>query len=137
MLNYVFLVDPRPDQIRQITTLYRMAGWWTDQDDDPELVTRIIAGSHCFMIVSKGDAIIAMGRAISDKASDAYIQDVIVNNAYQGQGIGSRIIRKLITRLHNDGLNWIGLIAERGSHGFYERLGFKMMIDSEPMLLKS
>ena len=117
--------------------LYRMAGWWTDQDDDPDLVNRIIVGSHCFMIASKGDAIIAMGRAISDKASDAYIQDVMVNNAYQGQGIGSRIIRELIARLHNDGLNWIGLIAERGSHRFYERLGFKIMRDSEPMLLKS
>jgi len=137
MLNYMFLVDPRPDQIRQITMLYRMAGWWTDEDDDPDLVTRIIDGSHCFMIVSKGDEIIAMGRAISDKASDVYIQDVMVNSAYQKRGIGSRIIRELITRLHNDGLYWIGLIAERGSHGFYERLGFKMMTDSKPMLMKS
>jgi spermidine synthase len=114
-----------------------MAGWWTDENDDPDLVKRIIVGSHCFMIVLREDEIIAMGRAISDKTSDAYIQDVVVNNTYQGQGIGSRIIKELIARLHDDGLGWIGLIAERGSHGFYERLGFKMMTDSEPMLMKS
>lgn len=78
-----------------------------------------------------------MGRAISDRASDAYIQDVTVVPGFQRRGIGSAIIRKLIERLHRDGLFWIGLIAERNSHGFYERLGFKRMADAAAMLMES
>ena len=134
---YEFLVTPTPDQLKQILSLYRKTGWWSDSEGDPLQVAPIIGGSHCFMIVREDEDIIGMGRAISDRVSDAYIQDVTVDNRYQGQGIGTRIIRKLVERLHKDGLNWIGLIAERNSHGFYERLGFKKMPDSVPMLLIS
>ena len=113
-----------------------MEGWWTDAPDDPDLVARIIAGSHCFMIVTSGSEIVGMGRAISDGASDAYIQDVTVNKTYRSRGIGTRVIEKLVERLHQDGLGWIGLIAEKNSYQFYEQLGFKKMPNSVPMLKK-
>ncbi len=73
MFDFIFLNHPTPNQIKQITGLYRMAGWWTQEADDPDLVARIVAGSHCFLIVSKETEIVGMGRAISDSASDAYI----------------------------------------------------------------
>lgn len=137
MFNYTFLLKPTPDQIKQITQLYRNEGWWTSKADDPDQITRIIDGSHCFMIATDRDKIIGMGRAISDRASDAYVQDVTVANAYRGKGVGSRIIKELVARLQKDSLGWIGLIAERGSHGFYSRLGFEKMLDSVPMLMLS
>ena len=134
MPTFAFLVSPAPEQLQQIVDLYRTEGWWTEAPDDPDLVARIIAGSHCFMIVTSGSDIIGMGRAISDGASDAYIQDVTVKNTCRGRGIGTRIIEKLVERLHQDGLDWIGLIAEKNSYQFYERLGFRKMPDSVPML---
>jgi spermidine synthase len=136
MLRFTFLGDPTIDQIQQIIALYRREGWWTEGPDDPDMVARIIAGSHCFIIATIEDNIIGMGRAISDGASDSYLQDITVKEPYRGQGIGTQIIKRLIERLHSDGLKWIGLIAERGSHGFYERIGFKQMPDSIPMLIK-
>ena len=81
-----------------------------------------------------GDEIIGVGRAISDGASDSYLQDITVKKSYRGKGIGSRIIDLLVEHLNRDGLKWIGLIAERGSHGFYDRLGFNKMPNSIPML---
>ncbi len=75
-----------------------------------------------------------MGRAISDGASDAYIQDVMVDKSFQGRKIGSSIIRKLVEQLQTDGLKWIGLIAENDSQRFYENLGFKQMKNATPML---
>ena len=97
----------------------------------------MIAGSHCFIIATEGAAIIGMGRALSDGVSDAYIQDVTVTGEYQHRGIGSLIVKKLVSRLQDDGLSWIGLIAERNSHAFYERLDFKLMPDSVPMLIEA
>lgn len=76
-----------------------------------------------------------MGRAISDRISDSYIQDVTVQENFRGRGVGTRIVRMIIERLHKDGIYWIGLIAEKGSHGFYEPIGFKKMPDSIPMIL--
>jgi aralkylamine N-acetyltransferase len=96
--------------------------------DNPELVLRIIQGSHCFMVAQDDREIVGMGRSISDRTSDAYIQDVTVKKKFRGQGIGTHIIRMIINRLQMDGVFWIGLIAEKGSHGFYEPIGFKPMI---------
>ena len=134
MLTYTVLVNPTDDQIRQITRLYRNEGWWTKECDDPKQVADIIAGSHLFLIAEMSDEIIGMGRAISDRCSDAYIQDVTVKKQHRGQGIGSTIVNEIATRLEKDGMEWVGLIAERDSHEFYSRLGFKQMPNSVPML---
>lgn len=134
MISFSLLKNPSPDQIERIIALYRQAGWWKNSSDNPELVTRIIRGSHCFMVVSIEDGIIGMGRAISDGASDAYIQDVMVDKSFQGRKIGSSIIQKLVEQLQTDGLKWIGLIAENDSQQFYENLGFKQMKNATPML---
>jgi len=138
MLHYHFFDNPdfRPSGliIEQITALYRSQGWWNGSDN-PDLVLRIIQGSHCFMVARHGQEIVGMGRAISDRTSDAYIQDVTVKKKFRGQGIGTYIIRMIINRLQLDGIFWIGLIAEKGSHGFYEPIGFRPMINSTPMIL--
>lgn len=134
MFDYSFIEQPTADEISQITDLYRREDWWKEEGDNPEMVRLIAAGSHCFLAVRQGGRIIGMGRAISDGASDAYIQDVTVMDSFRGQGIGARIVERLIGRLEGDGIHWIGLIAERGSHPFYERLGFSAMEDALPML---
>jgi len=134
MITFSFLTRASSDQLNRIIELYRQAGWWAETSDNPELVRRIISGSHCFLTVSDPKRIIGMGRAISDGTSDAYIQDVTVDKACRGQNIGSQIIQKLVERLETDGLKWIGLIAENGSQAFYEKLGFRKMPNSIPML---
>lgn len=134
MPTYNFLLSPNPDQAEQIKDLY-YAQEWIKEPECPDLIARIIAGSHCFLVASVGDEIVAMGRCISDGVSDAYIQDVAVKKSHRGKGIGTRIINELTARLHKEGMQWIGLIAERGSAGFYNRLGFKKMPDSVPMIL--
>ena len=134
MPDITFLVNPTPYQIQQIMALYSMEGWWTEEPYDPENVVRIVAGSHCFVLASIEDQIVGMGRAISDGTSDAYLQDVTVKQEYRRQKIGKKIVKTLVSRLHRDGLKWIGLIAERGSRDFYKHLGFKKMPDSVPML---
>ncbi len=87
------------------------------------------------MVAQRDREIVGMGRSISDRTSDAYIQDVTVKKDFRGQGIGTYIIRMIINRLQSDGISWIGLIAERDSRGFYEPIGFKSMINSTPMIL--
>jgi len=134
MLNYTVLVNPTAEDIRQITALYRSEGWWGKRADDPDQVAGIVAGSHLFMVAQTEGIIIGMGRAISDGKSDAYIQDVTVQAEFRGRGIGTGIIDRIIRHLRQDGIEWIGLIAERGSHGFYSRLGFKKMPNSIPMV---
>jgi spermidine synthase len=134
--TFSFLVHPTPDELREIIDLYRDAGWWK-AEEDYLLAERIVAGSHCFLVVRREGRIVGMGRAFSDRASDAYIQDVTVKKELRRHGLGSRIIHELVNRLEADGLGWIGLIAESGSQPFYENLGFAAMKGAIPMLRTS
>ena len=135
-LRCTFLREPNEKQIRQIIDLYREQGWWHAGDDCREqLAARLIAGSHCFVIVTDGKDIVGMGRAISDGISDAYIQDLTVRFDRRKQGIGNLILQKLLERLHKDGIAWIGLIAEPGSDPLYRHAGFQEMSASIPMLM--
>ncbi|PIP37851.1 MAG: GNAT family N-acetyltransferase [Desulfobacterales bacterium CG23_combo_of_CG06-09_8_20_14_all_51_8] len=136
MPSYNFITHPTEPQIRDIIRLYQGEGWWEGGADNPETVRKIIAGSHCFVVVTENDAVIGMGRAISDRASDAYIQDVTVLPEFRGKGIGVRIIRMIMERLNADGIGWIGLIAEKNARAFYEPLGFSVMPNAAPMLKK-
>lgn len=135
MCDFIFLTHPDAAQAAQILTLYREAGWWSESDTAPDLIPRIVAGSHCFLVAVAQGRVIGMGRAIGDKVSDAYIQDVTVLKDRRQHGIGSQIVRRLRDRLQNDGCTWIGLIAEPGTQHFYQQLGFKPMPDAQPMLI--
>jgi aralkylamine N-acetyltransferase len=137
MTNFFFLTIPTPDQIGQILSLYESAGWWQSGPEASSEAFRLVAGSHCFLVAEQKGEIVGMGRAISDRASDAYIQDVAVKPEHKHQGIGSEIVRRIIERLRNDGIGWIGLIAERNSHPFYRDIGFSQMPNAIPMLLKN
>lgn len=137
MIEFAFIETPTQIEIARLTGLYRLAGWWTDEADNPPLVAGIVSGSHCFLVARRAGTIIGMGRAISDRISDAYIQDVTVDPAFRGQGIGSRMVAELVARIEADGIGWIGLIAERKTHPFYRPLGFSPMADSLPMLKTS
>jgi len=131
-----FLQEPDEKQIRQLVELYRAQGWWQAGDDSrDQLIPRLIAGSHCFLIATDEKSIVGMGRAISDGISDAYIQDVVVRHDFRRQGIGKLLLQKLLERLHADGIAWIGLIAEPGSDTLYRHAGFSEMAGSIPMLM--
>jgi spermidine synthase len=137
MIEITLLERPTKSEITRLIQLYRQAGWWKEASDNPDLVAKLVSGSHCFLVARKANAIIAMGRAISDGVSDAYIQDVTVDENFRGQGIGSRMMKELAARLEADGIGWIGLIAERNTDPFYRPLGFAPMVDAMPMLKTS
>lgn len=69
-----------------------------------------------------GETLVGAGRALSDGVWRAAIYDVAVLPAYQGQGIGSMLIRHLIDAANVD---VIMLYAAPGKSEFYERFGFR------------
>jgi len=122
--------------VAPIVRLYTAGGWWREHYD-PSHIPPMLAGSYA-VAVAVDDATgetVGMGRAISDGASDAYIQDVIVEAKYRGRGIGRRIVEALLERCVADGILWVGVVAEPGSVGFWERAGFGVLEGHVAMLL--
>jgi ribosomal protein S18 acetylase RimI-like enzyme len=121
----------------QVKRLYSEAGWWEPEDEQSSSwIDRMVEGSFCFAGAFTGDRMVGMARAISDGASDAYIQDVTVLPDYRHQGIGRRLIAALIECLKEKKINWIGLVSEPGSQPLYERLGFEPLVGHVPMRLR-
>lgn len=121
-----------------IADLYRAGGWWREEWNDAA-IQPLISGSFAFVVAvetSTGLAI-GMGRAIADGVSDAYLQDVVVMPEYRRQGIGRQIVGALVRHCTEGGIAWVGVIAEPGSEGLYEALGFITLTGHTPMLYQA
>ena len=118
-----------------LVELYKAGGWWREDPAWRASLPEMVRGSFCFLVArDESGSVVGMGRVLSDGVSDAYIQDVVVLEARRGQGIGRQIIRRLTDRCIAARIGWIGLIAEPGTQGFYEALGYRALPGHLPML---
>ena len=123
--------------MKDLILLYKEAGWWeSSYDSQPEFLNYIVKDSALFVGAFWGRKLIGMGRALSDLASDAYIQDVTVLKEFRGKGIGKKIIQTLIEKLKENNVDWIGLIAQPGTSSFYKELGFELLKGHVPLRYK-
>ncbi len=119
---------------KALIQLYKDAGWWqSSYEKDPGFLRCIVKDSAVFVGAFYDKKLIGMGRALSDLASDAYIQDVVVIKKFRGKGVGKKIIQMLIKELKKNGVDWIGLIAQPGTTPFYMDLGFETLDDHVPL----
>ncbi|WP_147565284.1 GNAT family N-acetyltransferase [Clostridium tyrobutyricum] len=90
----------------------------------PKIHKKAFQNSHTVVFIYHNDKLIGFGRAISDGIYQAAIYDVAVLPEYQGNHIGSIIIKSIIDKIHH--CNFI-LYASPGKEQFYEKMNFKKM----------
>ena len=87
-----------------------------------ERVEAAVQGSLCFAVYNKAGQI-AFARAVTDFASMAYLADVFVLEAFQGQGVGMWMMSCVMECL--DGLNLRRVfLATWDAHTLYQKYGF-------------
>ena len=107
------------------TVLPRVAGLYldtqfADPDSDFSFVEKAFAGSYEVLgAFDENNLLIGMARAISDGASDAYIQDVMVASTHRKMGVGKLLVTTLTKTLRDNGIDWIGIVGVPGSEKFY------------------
>ena len=90
-----------------------------------DIVARSIRHSIPFGLYD-GHAQIGFARAITDRATFAYLADVYVEEEYQGQGLGKLLMRAVMAHPELQGLRrW--MLGTRDAHGLYRRYGFTEM----------
>ena len=72
--------------------------------------------------------VIGMGRLVGDGFMYWYLQEIIVLPQFQGQGIGTRIVNRLLDYIKENTTPGtfvsVGLTAATGKDTFYEKFGF-------------
>jgi GNAT superfamily N-acetyltransferase len=100
---------------------YLTRSYWSE-GISKELVSKAMAGSLCFGLLD-GRRQVGFARVVTDRATYAYLCDVYVLEDYQGRGLGSWLMRELMTHPDLQGLRRWGLVT-RDAHGLYEKVGF-------------
>ncbi len=110
------LADPAP-----LVRLLRSVGW-DHRAADVERLRRALAGSTATEGAWDGERLVGFARLISDGAFTAIVSMVMVDPAWQGLGIASRLVGRLMEG--RDELRF-DLDAAPGVEGVYARLGFE------------
>ena len=91
---------------------------------NPAVAQAVFAGSYACCFAWDGATLIGAARAISDGVNSSVIYDVVVEPAYQGQGVGKVLMRNLLGRLPKRS---VMLVSVHGKEGFYRKLGFRKL----------
>ena len=84
--------------------------------------------SFFHIAVYDGDQLVGFVDSVSNGVTDAYIQDLIVRPDYQGKGIGTDLMKKMIASLKEKHIYMISVIFEESLKPFYDRFGFNTML---------
>lgn len=70
--------------------------------------------------------LIGMGRVLGDCCITFYVGNVMVNPAYQGQGIGAKIMTRIMAYVERSAVPGAiaSLLSIKGAEDFYEQFGF-------------
>ncbi len=80
--------------------------------------------SYYHIAVYVGDELIGYIDCVSNGVTDAYIQDLMVHPDYQGKGVGTNLMKMMITYLKEKHIYMISVIFEEKLKPFYDKFGF-------------
>ena len=123
MAEYRILTEFPGDMLERIAGFY-LAAHWISPGGDAGFLGAALAGSFRVVGAFEAGRLVGVARALSDGCSDAYIQDVVVDPACRGRGIGAGLVRFLTAELRRCGVDWIALVGEPGTEMFYRRMGW-------------
>jgi ribosomal protein S18 acetylase RimI-like enzyme len=103
-----------------VIRLYNDTGWWEDrlEEDIEEMLNKELSVGAW-----EDDTLIGFARAVSDGRIRAYIEDVVIHSSYRKEGIGEKLVSKLLVELSH--IDIISLFCEEHLIPFYEKNNFK------------
>ena len=86
-------------------------------------IQRLLANTRVFVTVRQGQDLVGFGRALSDGVCRALLDDIIVDQAHRGRGIGHTIVKSLMSQL--SGIEEVYLNTDPPLESFYKDFGFQ------------
>jgi GNAT superfamily N-acetyltransferase len=120
-MQYEISTDPAQFDVQLIYDFLRSAYW--AKNIPRSVVEKALANSLCFGAFAEGQQV-GFARAITDRATFAYVADVFVVPEHRGKGVSKLLMRAILEHPDLQGLRRL-LLATRDAHGLYSKFGFQ------------
>jgi GNAT superfamily N-acetyltransferase len=117
---YLISTDPARLDARAIHAYLEQSYWASGIPLD--VVERAIRGSLCIGLYDDGRQV-GFARAVTDRATFAYLADVYVLESHRGRGLAAWMVGTLLAHPDLQGLRRLSLVT-KDAHGLYARFGF-------------
>lgn len=120
-MTYIF---NKPVSVKALADLRESVGWnRMESEYKNPLLT-----SYYHIAVYEKEALIGYIDCVSNGVTDAYIQDLMVRPDYQGRGIGTDLMEKMIDYLKKKHIYMISVVFDESLKAFYKKFGFYNML---------
>lgn len=116
----VVTTDPARFDVAAIHAFLASSYWASERP--LAVVEKSIRGSLCFGLLD-GAAQVGFARAITDRATFAYLADVYVLASHRGRGLGAWLMECVTGHPELQGMRRFSLVTQ-DAHGLYRRFGF-------------
>ena len=115
--------------VEKLVPLYRANRW--SAAEKPDILRNALINSHSLVSAWDGEHLLGLGNAISDGYLVVYYSHLLVLPDYQGMGIGTEIVRRLMEKYR--GFHQHMLVADGRAIEFYRKCGFTRAGKTESM----
>ena len=112
----------------KILSLYSAVGW-TAYTDLPEALRSGFEKSLLTLAAYEDGKLIGLIRCVGDGETIVYVQDILVYPEYQRQGIGTALLREVLSRFSHVRQIVLSTDKEERTLRFYRSLGFASLED--------
>ena len=120
----------------ELAGLYDAVGW-AAYTNDLDALDRALRGSAHVVTARRDGRLVGLARVISDGATIAYLQDVVVRPDEQRGGVGRRLVTQAFEPFADVRQKVLLTDDEPGQRAFYESLGFAETRDFEDGSLRA
>ena len=124
-----YLVSTDPDRLDVAGTAALLADTYWARDIPESVVRRSVEGSIAFGMFD-ADRQVGFARAITDRATFAWVGDVFIHESHRGRGLALWLMRCVLAHPDLQELRrW--MLGSTDARGLYQRLGFTPLAASE------
>jgi len=125
-MKYLILDGADKMVLNEVIALLKQT-YWADRRS-PEQIRRSMEHSNCYGVYLENEQkLVGFARVISDFATTYYLCDVIIDNAYQNNGLGTALVSHIENLPEYQGLR--GMLITRDAHTLYEKFGYQTLND--------
>lgn len=128
---YRISTDPNAIDTARVAHFLQHESYW-GQDITLARIERSLASSLCFCLMQE-QTMVGFARVITDYAVFGYLEDVFIDDALRGQGLGKWLMQCVLDHPDIGGLKKL-MLATADAQGLYRQYGFHPVKNPEMVM---